>query len=145
VGAKHGNRLSSVAVVVVVVCAIVLVATTVNVATWVIIMKKKRRKGDYDNDESGPTSAKFDLDRATIPRRFDYKELVAATKGFADDTRLRRGGSGQVYKGVLSHLGRVVAVKRIFTNFESSERVFINEVRIISRLIHRNLVQFVGW
>ncbi|KRH15626.1 hypothetical protein GLYMA_14G100400v4 [Glycine max] len=144
-GAKHGNRLSSVAVVVVVVCAIVLVATTVNVATWVIIMKKKRRKGDYDNDESGPTSAKFDLDRATIPRRFDYKELVAATKGFADDTRLRRGGSGQVYKGVLSHLGRVVAVKRIFTNFESSERVFINEVRIISRLIHRNLVQFVGW
>ena len=64
-GAKHGNRLSSVAVVVVVVCAIVLVATTVNVATWVIIMKKKRRKGDYDNDESGPTSAKFDLVAAT--------------------------------------------------------------------------------
>ncbi|KHN00431.1 L-type lectin-domain containing receptor kinase IX.1 [Glycine soja] len=92
-------------------------------------------------------AVKFDLDRATLPRRFDYKELVVATKGFADDVRLGRGSSGQVYKGFLSGLGRVVAVKRIFTNFENSERVFINEVRIISRLIlmHRNLVQFIGW
>ncbi|KAG4934189.1 hypothetical protein JHK87_048191 [Glycine soja] len=145
-GAKDRNGLSSVAVVAVAACAIVLVAAAANFAAWVIIMKKRRGKGDYyDNDESGHTSAKFDLDRETIPRRFDYKELVVATNGFADDTRLGRGGSGQVYKGVLSHLGRVVAVKRIFTNSENSERVFINEVRIISRLIHRNLVQFVGW
>ncbi|KAG5098696.1 hypothetical protein JHK82_048550 [Glycine max] len=99
---------------------------------WLIIKKRRSEDG-------------YDLDRETIPRRFYYKELVAATNGFADDRKLGRGGSGQVYKGILSYLGRDVAVKRIFTNLENSERVFINEVRIISRLIHRNLVQFIGW
>ena len=39
----------------------------------------------------------------------------------------------------------VVAVKRIFSDVEDSERMFTNEVNIISRLIHRNLVQFLGW
>ncbi|KAG4941178.1 hypothetical protein JHK87_045049 [Glycine soja] len=141
---NHNNVL----LVVVVTCSTVLVVVVVvvSVAAWVMITKKRKGKVDNDNNgERGATPVKFDLDRATLPRRFDYKELVVATKGFADDARLGRGSSGQVYKGVLSDLGRVIAVKRIFTSFENSERVFINEVRIISRLIHRNLVQFIGW
>ncbi|KAL2317961.1 hypothetical protein Fmac_031837 [Flemingia macrophylla] len=147
-GENNGSGLSLVVLVVVVMCPMVLVAVAANIVAWIVIMKKRKGEGcdnDHNDDERGATSVKFDLDRATIPRRFDYKELLAATNGFADDRRLGRGGSGQVYKGVLSYLGRVVAVKRIFTNSENSERVFINEVRIISRLIHRNLVQFVGW
>ncbi|KAK7383344.1 hypothetical protein VNO78_29021 [Psophocarpus tetragonolobus] len=139
--AKKGKGLSMVVLVVAVACPTILVAVAANVAAWIVIMKKRRCRGDSDNDGEGG----FDMHRATIPRRFEYKELVAATKGFADETKLGRGGSGQVYKGVLSYLGRVVAVKRIFTDFENSERVFNNEVKIISRLIHRNLVQFVGW
>ncbi|RDX82567.1 L-type lectin-domain containing receptor kinase IX.1, partial [Mucuna pruriens] len=141
---EHGNGKGNVLLVVVVTCSTVLVVVAASVAACVIAMKKRRVDDDEDGLR-GPTSVKFDLDRVAIPRRFDYKELVAATNGFADDTRLGRGGWGQVYKGVLSGLGRVVAVKRIFANIENSERVFINEVRIISRLIHRNLVQFIGW
>ena len=57
----------------------------------------------------------------------------------------RFGGYGEVYKGFLSDLGRVVAVKRIFSDVENSEEIFTNEVKIISRLIHKNLVQFMGW
>ncbi|KAK7383375.1 hypothetical protein VNO78_29053 [Psophocarpus tetragonolobus] len=128
---KENDGITIKIVVVVVTCSIFLVLVVICVS-WLIV--KKRR-----NDDG------YDLDREAIPRRFDYKELVAATNGFPDDKRLGRGGSGQVYKGVLSYLGRVVAVKRIFPDFENSERVFINEVRIISRLIHRNLVQFIGW
>jgi len=144
---KGGKGLSMVMVGVVVTCCMVLVAVAANVSAWIIIMKKRRGKVVHcvHGDGGKGRSVRFDLDRETIPRRFDYTELVEATKGFADETKLGRGGSGQVYKGVLSYLGRVVAVKRIFTNFENSERVFINEVRIISLLIHRNLVQFVGW
>lgn len=41
--------------------------------------------------------------------------------------------------------GCIVAVKRIFGESEQSERIFINEAKIISRLIHRNLVKLVGW
>ena len=115
VAKKHGKGLSMVALVVVATCPTVLV--TAAVVARVIIMKKRRGGGDSDHNERGPTFAMFDLDRATIPRRFEYKELVVATKGFAEEAKLGRGGSGQVYKGVLSYLGRVVAVKRIFTKF----------------------------
>ncbi|KAL2317962.1 hypothetical protein Fmac_031838 [Flemingia macrophylla] len=122
-------------VVVAVACSISFVLVVIGVSWLVlIIVKEKRREGGFD-----------DLDRGAMPRRFGYKELVAATNGFVDDRRLGEGGSGQVYKGFLSDLGRVVAVKRIFSNVEDSENIFTNEVEIISRLIHRNLVQFMGW
>lgn len=38
-----------------------------------------------------------------------------------------------------------VALKRIFAESEHSERIFYNEVKVISRVMHQNLVQFVGW
>lgn len=80
-------------------------------------------------------------------KRFSYQELVAATAtdGFAEDRRLGQGGSGQVYKGIMTDLGCTVAVKRIFAESVRYEKIFINEVNIISRIIHRNLVQFIGW
>ncbi|KAF7851937.1 hypothetical protein BT93_L1649 [Corymbia citriodora subsp. variegata] len=80
-----------------------------------------------------------------LPRRFAYHELVTATNGFASDQSLGQGGSGHVYKGVLMALGCPVAVKRISANSKHSERFFINEVKIIRRLIHKNLVQLIGW
>ena len=116
-------------VVVAVTCSIIFVLVVVSIS-WLII-KKRRTKDDFHLDKE--------------PRRFGYNELVAATNGFADDRRLGEGGYGQVYKGFLSDLGRVVAVKRIFSDVEDSEKIFTNEVKIISRLMHRNLVQFMGW
>lgn len=116
-------------VVVAVICSIIVVLVVVSIS-WLII-KKRRTKDDFHLDKE--------------PRRFAYNELVAATNGFADDRRLGEGGTGEVYKGFLSDLGREVAVKRIFSDVEDSEEIFTNEVKIISRLIHRNLVQLMGW
>ncbi|KAI3408435.1 Protein kinase domain-containing protein [Psidium guajava] len=87
----------------------------------------------------------IDKEIGALPAKFTYQELLMATNGFADDHRLGQGGSGQVYKGFLSHSDRTVAVKRIFAESRHSEKVFVNEVKIISRTIHRNLVPFVGW
>ncbi|QCD99196.1 L-type lectin-domain containing receptor kinase IX.1-like [Vigna unguiculata] len=118
-------------IVITVICSIVFVLVVISIS-WLIIKKRRTEDG-------------FGLDREVMPRRFGYEEIVAATNGFADDRRLGEGGSGQVYKGFLGDSGRVVAVKRIFSDVEDSERIFRNEVKIISRLIHRNLVQFMGW
>jgi len=118
-------------VVVTVICSIVFLLVVISVS-WMTIKKRRTEDG-------------FGFDREAMPRRFGYDEIVAATNGFADDRRLGEGGSGQVYKGFLSDLGRVVAVKRIFSDVEDCERIFRNEVKIISRVIHRNLVQFMGW
>ncbi|XP_031279100.1 L-type lectin-domain containing receptor kinase IX.1-like [Pistacia vera] len=45
----------------------------------------------------------------------------------------------------MSRLGGLVAVKRILAESELYESLFVNEVKIISRLKHRNLVQLMGW
>jgi serine/threonine protein kinase len=109
------------------------------------IAKNIKGHENYFNDAAAVPSIIRDLERLSLPRRFSYRELVAATIGFAEDRRLGQGGSGQVYRGIIPDLGCEVAVKRIFAESEHYEKVFINEVKIISRLIHKNLVQFIGW
>jgi interleukin-1 receptor-associated kinase 1 len=81
----------------------------------------------------------------TGPRRFCYDELAAATGNFSDDRRLGRGGFGSVYRGFLTDGNRDVAVKRVSETSRQGWNEFISEVRIISRLRHRNLVQLIGW
>ncbi|XP_062001424.1 L-type lectin-domain containing receptor kinase IX.1-like [Rosa rugosa] len=105
---------------------------------------KIKRQENVCSNAAVPSISKH-LETLAFPRRFSYQELVAATFGFANDRRLGHGGSGQVYRGVLQDLGCSVAVKRIFADSEHYEKVFINEVKIISRLIHKNLVMFIGW
>ncbi|KAI4316415.1 hypothetical protein L6164_024396 [Bauhinia variegata] len=134
-GSERNSRRNRVLIIVVIICC--SFALVVTGFFWYITKKRRNRVGG--------TTVVFDLNRETIPRRFYYQELASATNGFADDRKLGSGGSGQVFKGLLNDLGRVVAVKRISAHYENSERTFINEVKIISRLIHRNLVQFIGW
>jgi serine/threonine protein kinase len=119
----------------------------VGVITWLVLVKRRRSKIDSHGDDAADSvsSINTDLERGSLPRKFSYVELVAATEGFANNRRLGQGGSGHVYKGDLGDLGRPVAVKRICTECQHSRFLFINEVKIISRLIHRNLVQFIGW
>ncbi|KAI3409072.1 RRM domain-containing protein [Psidium guajava] len=87
----------------------------------------------------------IDKEIVALPLKFSYQELLVATSNFASDRRLGQGGSSQVYKGFLNSIDRMVAVKRILAESRHSEKVFTNEVKILSRMIHRNLVQFIGW
>ncbi|XP_062011010.1 L-type lectin-domain containing receptor kinase IX.1-like [Rosa rugosa] len=117
---------------------------------WVVRkrIKRTRGEGNESNDTSSVplSSINSDIQILALPRQFTYQELVAATNGFANDRRLGQGGSGQVYKGIIQDLGCAVAVKRIFAQSDKHyEKTFINEVKIISRIIHKNLVQFIGW
>ncbi|CAL5092445.1 unnamed protein product [Urochloa decumbens] len=79
------------------------------------------------------------------PQRFCYDDLAAATGDFSDDRRLGSGGFGSVYRGFLTEGGRHVAVKRVSETSRQGWNEFASEVRIISRLRHRNLVQLIGW
>ncbi|KAE8803936.1 L-type lectin-domain containing receptor kinase IX.1 [Hordeum vulgare] len=79
------------------------------------------------------------------PRRFSYNELAVATDNFSDDRALGRGGFGSVYRGFMSDMNHEVAVKRVSETSRQGWKEFVSEVRIISRLRHRNLVQLIGW
>ncbi|XBI41540.1 hypothetical protein VPH35_125995 [Triticum aestivum] len=119
--------------------------------------RHKKRRANEDSEEECDDRA--DLERGVAaggPRRYMYHELVTATSNFAEEEKLGRGGFGSVYRGHLTltpvaAVGgdqdrRAVAVKVL--SAESSAqgmKEFKAEVRIISRLKHRNLVQLLGW
>ncbi|RWR82057.1 Protein kinase domain-containing protein [Cinnamomum micranthum f. kanehirae] len=74
---------------------------------------------------------------------FDYKELEEATNNFDPSKELGHGGFGVVYHGKLSD-GRNVAVKRLYENSCRRVEQFKNEIKILSRLRHQNLVTLYG-
>ncbi|GLT52273.1 hypothetical protein SLA2020_256210 [Shorea laevis] len=79
------------------------------------------------------------------PREFSYDKLAKATKNFADAKKLGEGGFGEVYKGFLRDLNAEVAVKRVSRRSKQGIKEYTSEVKIISRLRHKNLVKLIGW
>ncbi|MED6142829.1 hypothetical protein PIB30_001028 [Stylosanthes scabra] len=145
-GVNRKKRQKRVIEIVALTCSVIVLVIMVCVSCSFTIIKKRIPKLQHDDGNHRHTVlVTSDLEKASIPRKFKYKELVLATNDFSDDTRLGSGGSSQVYKGFLSHLGCVVAVKKISIDIQGGEKMFINEVKIISRLMHRNLVRFIGW
>ncbi|KAF8649203.1 hypothetical protein HU200_064398 [Digitaria exilis] len=81
------------------------------------------------------------------PRRYSHRELAAATSGFSDEKKIGRGGFGPVYRGYLRDQGCDAAIKvlRGSSVHEQGRREFQAEVKVMTRLRHRNIVQLLGW
>ncbi|KAG0481746.1 hypothetical protein HPP92_012604 [Vanilla planifolia] len=79
------------------------------------------------------------------PRRFSYRDLYRATKGFSDGNLMGNGGFGEVYRGLLPKSKVQVAVKRISHDSRQGMKEFIAEIATMGRLRHRNLVQLLGY
>ncbi|XP_073018626.1 LEAF RUST 10 DISEASE-RESISTANCEUS RECEPTOR-LIKE PROTEIN KINASE-like 1.2 isoform X3 [Primulina eburnea] len=74
---------------------------------------------------------------------FSYAELEEATDNFDPSRELGDGGFGTVYYGKLPD-GRAVAVKRLYENNVKRVDQFMNEVEILTKLRHQNLVVLYG-
>ncbi|KAI3887544.1 hypothetical protein MKW92_022658, partial [Papaver armeniacum] len=74
---------------------------------------------------------------------FNLACLSNATNNFSLDNKLGEGGFGPVYKGKLQN-GQEIAVKRLSTDSGQGIEEFKNEVVLISKLQHRNLVKLLG-
>ncbi|WVZ50892.1 hypothetical protein U9M48_002099 [Paspalum notatum var. saurae] len=73
-----------------------------------------------------------------------YNSVLAdATRDFHEDNNLGCGATGFVYQGHLRTLDRDVAIKVM----SLSQRVndFNSEVKVITQLKHKNIVELVGW
>ncbi|GMJ01610.1 hypothetical protein like AT5G01950 [Hibiscus trionum] len=77
-------------------------------------------------------------------RDFTFKELALASNNFNNSTQVGQGGYGKVYKGSLSDK-TVVAIKRAEEGSLQGQNEFLTEIKLLSRLHHRNLVSLVGY
>ncbi|KAH9754808.1 cysteine-rich receptor-like protein kinase 8 [Citrus sinensis] len=68
---------------------------------------------------------------------------LEATKHFSDENKLGEGGFGPVYKGILAG-GKEIAVKRLSGSSGQGLQEFKNEVTLIAKLQHKNLVRLLG-
>ncbi|KAJ0247212.1 Cysteine-rich receptor-like protein kinase 17 [Hirschfeldia incana] len=112
------------AIVIVILFFIILLAIVV-----VAIFKRKRKQ-------------KFELPTESV--QFDLKTIEAATRNFSASNKLGQGGFGEVYKGMLMN-GTEVAVKRLSKTSGQGEVEFKNEVAVVAKLQHRNLVRLLGF
>ncbi|CAN6969887.1 unnamed protein product [Brassica rapa subsp. trilocularis] len=74
-------------------------------------------------------------------RSFKMEELAQATKSFTNKSLIGTGKFGEVYKGLLQD-GVLVAIKKR-PGLPTQE--FVNEVRYLSSINHRNLVTLLGY
>ncbi|CAA2961052.1 G-type lectin S-receptor-like serine threonine-kinase At1g11330 [Olea europaea subsp. europaea] len=74
---------------------------------------------------------------------FKFEMLANATDNFHDANKLGKGGFGPVYRGQLAN-GREIAIKRLSKVSTQGMEEFMNEVTLISKLKHRNLVRLLG-
>ncbi|XP_057978154.1 L-type lectin-domain containing receptor kinase IX.1-like [Malania oleifera] len=106
---------------------------------------KRKFKGENEANPLFDEAIVEEFEKGTGPRKFSYRDLARATKNFSPGTKLGQGGFGGVYRGFLKELNSHVAVKRVSKDSRQGAREYAAEIRIISRLRHRNLVQLFGW
>ncbi|XP_020080798.1 cysteine-rich receptor-like protein kinase 8, partial [Ananas comosus] len=75
---------------------------------------------------------------------YNLGTLKFATNNFSDENKLGEGGFGSVYKGILQD-GLEIAVKRLSINSRQGLLELTNEVAIVAKLQHRNLVRLLGF
>ncbi|KAL0727223.1 hypothetical protein Bca4012_023316 [Brassica carinata] len=131
---KGGN--STVLVVAIVVP--IIVAVLLFIAGYCFLAK--RAKKTYH------TTSAFDGDDITTADslQLDYRSIQTATADFAESNKIGQGGFGEVYKGTLSD-GTEVAVKKLSKSSGQGDAEFKNEVVLVAKLQHRNLVRLLGF
>ncbi|XP_031247692.1 LEAF RUST 10 DISEASE-RESISTANCE LOCUS RECEPTOR-LIKE PROTEIN KINASE-like 1.1 isoform X2 [Pistacia vera] len=117
-----------------------------------VFINWRRKKQKYastsfnSRNSSSDPSSRSDLEVGGVYFEvpiFSYSELAKATNNFSDEKVLGNGGFGTVYYAKLRD-GREVAVKRLNENNYKRVNQFMNEVKILTRLRHGNLVSLYG-
>ncbi|KAF8775509.1 hypothetical protein HU200_004937 [Digitaria exilis] len=77
-------------------------------------------------------------------RYFSFEELKKSTNNFSEINEIGSGGYGKVYKGTLAN-GQIAAIKRAQQGSMQGAAEFKNEIELLSRVHHKNLVSLVGF
>ncbi|KAK4439299.1 Cysteine-rich receptor-like protein kinase [Sesamum alatum] len=135
-GKKDGNKTRNIIIIVVPIA----ICVTLGTCATIYLSKRIKRKphqlleGELAIDEISSIES----------LHYDFGKIRAATNDFSDANKLGKGGFGVVYWGKLL-TGQEIAVKRLSKNSGQGNIEFKNEVLLVARLQHRNLVRLLGF
>ncbi|KAK2381022.1 G-type lectin S-receptor serine/threonine-protein kinase [Trifolium repens] len=127
---KRNNTAAKVSTIVILVFGVLLVCIY-------LICRVQKKTVDKNPDRS-----ERHVDDLDLPL-FDLPTISTATNGFSKNNKIGKGGFGTVYKGKLTN-DQEIAVKRRSSISGQGMTEFINEVKLIAKLQHRNLVKLLG-
>ncbi|KAK3432927.1 hypothetical protein EUGRSUZ_D00436 [Eucalyptus grandis] len=113
--------------------------------TFIWFRQRSKRKRAYMSGEEDDPAIEEEFEQGLGPKKIPFKDLVVATENFAIERLLGEGGFGRVYEGYLTSVNANVAIKKINPGSRQGIKEYASEVKTISRLRHRNLVQLIGW
>ncbi|KAG4160950.1 hypothetical protein ERO13_D01G026020v2 [Gossypium hirsutum] len=141
------GKSSKIIVITTVIAGIVVVITISALFLWRRMAKHKGRnkkrkqiKHQFCSENKEENSIGVKLQQLPV---INFEELATATNNFNHAKKLGQGGFGPVYRGTLDD-GNEIAVKRLSKTSGQGLKEFMNEVVVISKLQHRNLVRLLG-
>ncbi|KDP20816.1 hypothetical protein JCGZ_21287 [Jatropha curcas] len=127
---EKSNKARTIAIIVVP----VIVGTVILVICFCIFLRVRKPRENFETDEIKNVKS----------LQFDFGTIRVATNNFSEENKLGQGGFGAVYKGTLSD-GQDIAVKRLSKDSGQGDLEFKNEVLLVAKLQHRNLVRLLGF
>ncbi|KAM1033406.1 hypothetical protein TB2_036392 [Malus domestica] len=134
---SKGSKSRTVIIIVVPIIASLVLVMFMGICLRVRKAKKKLQSNlilGEDADEIGSVES----------LQFNFDTIRIATDDFSEANKLGQGGFGSVYKGRLLN-GQDIAVKRLSINSGQGDLEFKNEVLLVAKLQHRNLVRLLGF
>ncbi|CAD5179083.1 unnamed protein product [Musa acuminata subsp. malaccensis] len=134
---QRGKKKNAIGIVLAIVIpaatAVLLLISIVCVCYW----RKRKRipKPPYETDGEQIPSVESLL--------FDLLTIRLATANFSTENKIGEGGFGTVYMGLLPD-GREIAVKRLSNSSGQGLGELKNELVLVAKLQHRNLVKLLG-
>ncbi|KAG8099745.1 hypothetical protein GUJ93_ZPchr0013g33885 [Zizania palustris] len=140
-GGKSNSASKILVIVLPIVAVAVAIVAAISLFLWNARKKRRSPKAEHFSQHLADDTAD-DLEdvKSTL---ISLESLQVATDNFDESKKLGEGGFGAVYKGLLS--GQEVAVKRLAKGSNQGLEELKNELVLVAKLHHRNLVRLVGF
>ncbi|XP_075651312.1 G-type lectin S-receptor-like serine/threonine-protein kinase At4g27290 [Castanea sativa] len=129
-------------IVIVIVAVTAAIISGVLLIAYLICKSRTKFREKMENNVIIDRRIKSEREDLELPL-FDLATIEKATDNFSSNNKLGEGGLGPVYKGTLID-GQEIAIKRLSQSSRQGLNEFINEVILIAKLQHRNLVRLLG-
>ncbi|KDP32456.1 hypothetical protein JCGZ_13381 [Jatropha curcas] len=110
--------------------------------------KKKAKRATQQNNPfahwDSTKNSGADIPKIKAAKCFSFEELKRYTNNFSEANDIGSGGYGKVYRGNLPS-GQLIAIKRAQQGSLQGGVEFKNEIELLSRVHHKNLVSLLGF